>query len=429
MPTQTRRTALLLAASTALALTACRHTSSGGSEPPINPGPDPEPTPTRTALGDPLPGLTPTELAAFERGRVLFSKRFTPSEGVGPLYNATSCASCHSTPEPGGGAGLYRNFYVAQVDPGLGPAFQFNLSGLPSVVVPAFGRVFSTAHELDAPRTPMSHPFYPVVSAQRNSIPIFGTGLFEFVSNTTILGNADPDDADNDGISGRYNTDPSGIGRFGTKAQSNNVEIFTRAPLFNQMGITTNPFLGSAGTVSLAPGMAPQASGNPNDPTTDNDGVPDPELAHNDLGDLIAFTRFLAPPEPLPFDEAALRGEALFDQIGCAKCHIPELPSSRGPVRAYTDLLIHDMGPALADGINFGSPQASPSSPLANGQEWRTQPLWGVSLFPPYLHDGRAATIDDAIRMHGGEASASTEDYLGLTQAERDDVLTFLKHL
>ena len=98
-------------------------------------------------------------------------------------------------------------------------------------------------------------------------------------------------------------------------------------------------------------------------------------------------------------------------------------------MRAYTDLLIHDMGPALADGINFGSPQASPSSPLANGQEWRTQPLWGVSLFPPYLHDGRAATIDDAIRMHGGEASASTEDYLGLTQAERDDVLTFLKHL
>ncbi|MCR9248563.1 MAG: hypothetical protein NXI31_26345 [bacterium] len=412
----------------ALSLTACQH-GTGVTETPIGPGPNPQPQPQAVELGDPLPGLTPTELAAFQRGRVLFEKRFKPSEGLGPLYNASSCSSCHSQPTIGGSSELYRNFYVAVVDPGIGPAFQFNLTGLPSVVVPAFGQPLQPAHRLDGIRAPMVNGFYPVISSQRNSIPIFGVGLFEFISNATIQANADPNDSDSDGISGRFNTDAVGVGRFGQKAQSNNIEFFTRAPLMNQMGITSNPFLGAAGTVSLAPGVAPQGTGTPNAATTDNDGVPDPEITHNELGDLIAFTRFLAPPEPLPFDEAAERGEVLFDRLGCAKCHIPELTSSRGPVRAYTDLLLHEMGPALADGINFGTPQSSSISPIHNGNEWRTSPLWGVSKFAPYLHDGRAATLDEAIRMHGGEASASAEDYMALTPTEREDVLAFLRHL
>ncbi|MCA8953791.1 MAG: hypothetical protein KDE27_30040 [Planctomycetes bacterium] len=410
------------------ALAAC-HDGGAGTAPTSPTAPSPNEAPQSVQLGDPLPGLTDDQRLAFERGRALFTKRFTPSEGLGPLYNASSCASCHSTPTIGGGSRLYRNFYVAVVDPGIGPAFQFNLTGLPSVVVPAFGQPLQALFTFQGARALMSHPFYPVVSGQRNSIPIFGVGLFEFVSNQTIMNNADPDDADADGISGRFNNDGAGMGRFGLKAQSNNIEFFTRAPLFNQMGITSNPFLGAAGTVSLAPGMAPQGTGTPNSPTTDADGVPDPEISHDDLGDLIAFSRFLAPPEPLPFDESALRGEQIFAQLGCAKCHMPTLPSSRGPVHAYTDLLLHDMGPALAEGINFGSPQASATSPLSNGAEWRTQPLWGVSKFAPYLHDGRAPTLDAAIRAHGGEASASAEDYAVLTPIEREDLLSFLRHL
>ena len=100
-----------------------------------------------------------------------------------------------------------------------------------------------------------------------------------------------------------------------------------------------------------------------------------------------------------------------------------------GPVRADTDLLIHDMGDALADNINFGTPQASPSSPQHSGREWRTAPLWGIRHFPPYLHDGRAPTLDQAIRAHGGEGTAARAGYLGLNDEQRADLLTFLEHL
>lgn len=388
--------------------------------------PDPDPTPLQ--LGDPLPGLTADELAAFERGKALFKKRFGPSEGLGPLYNASSCEACHNKPVMGGSADLYRNFYVAAVG---NPPFQSNLPGLPSQVIPAFGTQSQPTFSLEGKRVELVQEFEgsPVVHAQRNSIPLFGVGLFEFVSNATILANADPEDGNGDGISGRSSGDAAGLGRFGMKCQSNNIEFFTRAPLKNQMGITSNPFKGVAGTVSHAPGLAPQGSGTPNAPTTDTDGVADPEISPQDLGDLIAFSRFLAPPQPRAFDESAQRGLAVFASIGCAKCHIPELPSSRGPVRAYTDLLIHDMGDALADNMNFGFPQASPSSLPHSGREFRTSPLWGVSHFGPFLHDGRAATLDDAIRLHGGEAAAIRDAYVALAESEREDLLAFLGRL
>lgn len=380
-------------------------------------------------LGDPLPDLTSDERAAFERGKALFSKRFKPSEGLGPFYNATSCESCHSDPVAGGSAALYRNFYL--VVQGELPGLQGPLPGLPSVVMPAFGTTSTPNFTLEGGRLPIPQQVggRPVVVAQRNSIPLFGVGLFEFIANATILANADPDDLDQDGISGRNNNDAVGVGRFGMKAQSNNIEFFTRAPLMNQMGITSDPFRGSAGTISFAPGMAPQAPATPNATTRDNDGVPDPEISPQDLGDLIAFTRFLAPPQPQPFDDAARRGAGRFTAIGCAKCHVPELASARGPVRAFTDLLLHDMGSSLADHVSFGRPQVAAAGPLHNGSEFRTAPLWGVSKFAPYLHDGRAATLDDAIRAHGGEATAIRNAYAALAQGERDDLLAFLRSL
>ena len=216
-------------------------------------------------LGDPIPGLTPEELAAFERGKVLFEKRFTPAEGLGPLYNATSCRSCHSEPVTGGSAQLYRNFYLAMI--GTAPS-QLALFEAPSPVVPAFGPHDlggSLNFSLQAGRLVIPPDYFgaPVVVGQRNAISVFGTGLFEFVSNATILANEDPFDANGDGISGRGNYDFGDLGRLGLKAQSNNIERFTRPPLRNQMGITTNPFLGSAGTVSLA-SAAVQGTSNPN---------------------------------------------------------------------------------------------------------------------------------------------------------------------
>ena len=375
-------------------------------------------------LGDPIPGLTPAELAAFERGRVLFDKRFTPEEGLGPHYNAVSCASCHSTPVSGGSAKLYRNFYIAVH--GFAP-LQAKFDELPSPVIPAFGpSTTSTTFTLEEGRVviPADYKGSPVTVGQRNAIPVFGTGLFEFISNATILANADPFDGDGDGISGRGNFDFGSLGRLGVKAQSNNVERFTRPPLQNQMGITTDPLLGSGGSVSFS-SLAVQATGDP-DLATDNDGVPDPEMNAQDLGDLIAFARFLAPPQRLPFDAAARRGSVAFDAIGCAKCHIPELDSSLGPIEAYTDLLLHDMGPGLADGLQFGFP--APGSPL-NTSEFRTQPLWGVALHAPFLHDGRAATLLEAILEHGGEAQDSVDQFSALSPQGQASIISFLEHL
>ncbi|MEX1024555.1 MAG: di-heme oxidoredictase family protein [Planctomycetota bacterium] len=366
----------------------------------------------------------------FERGRAQFQKKYKPSEGLGPLYNAVSCESCHSAPTLGGSAPLYRNFYVAMAgEPNTPLQPQFPLPGLPSLVVPAFGDLTSLTHTLTGGRPTIPATWFglDVHVAQRGSIPTFGVGLFEFVSDATIVANSDPDDLDGDGISGRYNTEAGAIGRFGIKAQANNIESFTRAPLMNQMGISSNPFRGTGSVVSL--GGARQGTANPFVPLIDSDGVPDPEIAHDDLGDLIFFASNLPAPKKQPLDAAATHGEQLFGQIGCVLCHVPSLPSTRGPVEAYTDLLLHDMGPALADQMSLGIPQSSSISPEHTGDEFRTAPLWGVSSHPPFLHDGRAETLEEAILAHGGEATAITATFQALSPADRDDLITFLEKL
>ena len=419
-------------ASIALVTTSCGNHSNPQTpivEPEPDPVPDPKPEPIPVVNpGDPRSDLTADELAAFHRGREMFVKRFKPSEGLGPLYNATSCSSCHSKPVPGGASDLYRNFYVASW--GFTP-FLFNLPGLPSPVVPAFGSTLNAPFSLENGRTliPAMINTVPVASDQRNGIPVFGTGLFELISDATILANADPDDADNDGISGRVNADGAGVGRFGSKSQSNNIELFTRAPLFNQMGITSDPVQGSAGTISLGHGALMQGSSTPNASTVDNDGVADPEISTQDLSDLIAFSRFLAQPQKKVFNSAAIRGEQTFAQVGCVACHIPSLESSKGPVEAFTDLLIHNMGPGLAGQVSFGTPQPSSIDPVTTEAEWRTAPLWGASNVAPYLHDGRAPTLLDAILLHGGEGAASRTAFQALSATQQEDILEFLGHL
>lgn len=400
---------------------------SGGGDGGVLPGAGSAPLRPLAAetLGGPIPGLTPPQLEAFRRGKEIFVKRFRPSEGLGPLYNATACASCHSTPEVGGSGRLYRNFYLAMIGT---PPFQVPLPGLPSAVVPAYGGSnLGGTFSLENGRfvIPDKVDIFDVTLAQRNAIPVFGTGLFEFVGDATILANADPDDLDGDGISGRVNIDHGDIGRFGVKAQSNNVERFTRPPLFNQMGVTSDPFDGSAGTVSLS-SAAVQATVDPDLPLIDFDGVPDPEMSRDDLGDLIAFSRFLAPPDRLPFGPLEEAGEAQFLSIGCAACHVPSLESSLGPVEAYSDLLLHDMGAGLADGLHFGA--IGPGG-IDSRSEFRTQPLWGVRLHGPFLHDGRAETLEEAVLFHGGEAQASRDDFAALSAHDRRAVLSFLEHL
>jgi CxxC motif-containing protein (DUF1111 family) len=374
-------------------------------------------------IGDAIPGLDLDTFESFLRGRELMSKEFTPEEGLGPFYNATSCTACHSTPVPGGSSPIYRNFFFAAVGV-LGSQGPIWDPPLPSIVMPAYALPGN-------PRPAFPDPSQvggsPVTVVQRNAPPQLGVGLFERISNNEIFSNADPEDSDGDGISGRFNTDGAGnLGRFGFKAQANFLEAFLRGAINNQMGITTDPFLGSGGIVSAA---MLQVGAGPDSPTTDGDLIQDPEISVEDFGDIVIFSMFVAPPPKGPMGPEELDGENLFSQMSCNKCHIPALESDLGPVEAYTDLLLHDMGPGLADGISMGMPQFSPTSLDTTGSEFRTQPLWGVRLHGPWLHDGRADTLNDAILMHGGEAQAARDEYEALTPIQQQAVLRFLEAL
>jgi CxxC motif-containing protein (DUF1111 family) len=368
--------------------------SSGG-----DPAPKPDPLPQ---LGDPNPGLSAGMQAFFDRGHDVFERRFRLSEGHGPDFNTSSCKSCHSIPVTGGSSPLYRNFMLVARDVGgsMDPVLDDDV---------LVARNFSyerTARE--------SIPAVADIVAQRNSPPIFGLGLIERIDDFDVLVYNDPTDSDGDGISGRLNLEFGRLGRFGYKAQSSSLESFVRGPLFNHMGITTDPVTTppSAGFTAV-----PQV-GSPNDPNSDDDGVADPELGNDDLFALITFVRELAPPAPLPMNAEALRGETLFDTIGCAKCHVRNLVRVGAPINAYTDLLLHDMGDDLADGVLMGQ---------SDGREFRTQPLWGLRHHAPYLHDGRADTIEKAILLHGGESQAIREAYEQLSVADKNAILRFLE--
>ncbi|HEX5136058.1 MAG TPA: di-heme oxidoredictase family protein, partial [Planctomycetota bacterium] len=352
-------------------------------------------------LGDPNPGLGAEMLAAFERGRDVFVHRFTRAEGHGPDFNVDSCKSCHEIPVVGGSSPLYRNFFLVghvQVGGAFTPAMEGN-----QFVARTFSYVRAQRETIPD----------DTVVAQRNAPPLFGLGAFERLTGAEISANADPTDADGDGISGRTNIDGTLVGRFGYKAQEGSLIDFVRGPFFNHMGITSNfPPLPPPGTIAAAPQVAPPAQ-----PLVDGDGVLDPEIPDADLIDLVIFLRELAPPAPLPMDATARRGEEVFTAIGCAKCHIPNVKQTGQPAFAYTDLLIHEMGPELADQV---------AQLLATGSEFRTQPLWGVRFTAPFLHDGRAPTLDEAIRLHGGEALAIKDDYVALPQADKDAIVAFL---
>ena len=353
-------------------------------------------------LGDPNPELSAEMLAAFERGREVFVRRFVRAEGHGPDFNVNSCKACHEIPVVGGSAPLYRNFFlVGRIQPN--GSFQPAMEGNQPVA-----RTFSYV------RTQRETIPSDTLVAQRSAPPIFGLGVFERLSDAEIAANSDPTDLDGDGISGRTNIDGPLVGRFGYKSQEGGLIDFVRGPFFNHMGITSDfPVIPPPGQLSALAQVAP-----PPAPLTDNDGVPDPEISDEDLVDLVIFLRELAPPAPLPMDDTERRGEALFFSTGCAKCHVPNLKQAGEPALAYTDLLVHDMGPELADGV---------VQLLAQGNEFRTQPLWGVRHHAPFLHDGRAGTLDDAIRAHGGEAQSIRDAYAALPQADRDAIVAFLE--
>jgi CxxC motif-containing protein (DUF1111 family) len=374
------------------------------------------------APGDPLRGLSRLERDEFERGRRVFEQSFTAAQGLGPLFNADACVACHDSPTTGG-AGEEFELHAATTLGALDLAATDGGSLLDAAVVCDLlqnrgGPVFQTqvTDALRAATGLESEPLPPGVTvAQRTAPDVFGFGLIDAVPDEAILAHADPEDADGDGISGRPSRFFDGrLGRFGRKALLPSLLQFNTGAFLIEQGITVPGSLqeNSLGGRPLPPGVDP---------------LPEPELDAESVRLANQFVRFLAPPSRQLPDAKRTRGERIFRSIRCDACHVPSLRTGPSDVRAlshrrvaaYTDLLLHDMGPNLAD-ICFG--EATPA-------EFRTEPLMGLRFATRFLHDGRATTIEEAIRLHDGEAAASRDRFVGLSDADRAALIAFLKSL
>jgi CxxC motif-containing protein (DUF1111 family) len=357
-------------------------------------------------LGRPLGFLSADQRRLFERGRVVFATVFAPETGVGPLFNARSCAECHEDPVVAGvgdevetHASALQGAVCSDLSAVGGPVIQ------DSVTPALFAALGITKEAVPGAATDSGH---------RTTPQVMGMGLLDAVPDFLILAREDPNDVNQDGISGRANRTADGrLGRFGRKAQVATLREFMAGAFVNEMGITSPPEPNE-----MTVGGNPLPAG--------VDLAPDPELSQSDLDAADAFVRFLAPPSPR-FGFTDRRGRFLFARIGCASCHVPALFTGRNPERvlsnrlvfAYTDLLLHDMGPDLAD-ICLAQ---------ADRSEFRTEPLMGLRFKTAFLHDGRATSIDEAIRAHGGEATRARDRFIALSPGAQATLLHFLGRL
>ena len=393
--------------------------------------------PETELLDGPIDSLTRAQRAAFFRGDEEFNRIFSGAQGLGPIFVAHSCASCH--PGDGDGHPVFNLTRFGKLDDsGFDPMFTHGGPQIQQRAIPGYD--------------PETVPDQATGITQLTAPSVTGLGLLEAVDDATLLALADPEDADGDGISGRLqlidSTDfiadivslealvsgdaasrarliPIGgryIGRFGKKAVSINLLHQTVSAYALDMGLTTD--------------LVPQDLFNPNVGGFATDNTPDPEIPSNVVDNVVFYLRTLRPPPRRDADHPdVLAGERLFDEIGCGGCHVPTLRTGRSEVAAldqvtfhpYTDLLLHDMGPELDDGYTEGHALTS---------EWRTPPLWGLGLTATFqggtgffLHDGRAQTLSDAIDYHGGEGQASRSAFGRLTMEEQHQIIRFLESL
>lgn len=367
---------------------------------------------TETEPGLPLPDLSQAELEAFAAGEALFNRPFAPEDGLGPLFNQDRCSSCHDLPTSGG-HGAEPVFKVSRFDAVEGCSTLSEHGGdlLQTVVIES-----ARAMGFGAERIPPN----ATAGTEIRAPAVYGLGLVEQIPEADIVRNADPDDADGDGISGRPNLDAAGrAGRFGRRAQHTTLGGFIEEAIRLEMGITTtaHPVEETYNGVPLPEGI---------------DVVPDPEVGAGELDLLVDYMRFLAPPQVIRPEDPAARadieeGEKIFEFMGCDACHTPSFTTSASDIpaldrkrfRLYSDLLLHDMGPELAD---ICSPGILPS-------EWKTARLVGLGHRSEFLHNGRAQRLSDAILLHGGEAAAARDVFRRLTEEARRQVLAFLRSL
>jgi CxxC motif-containing protein (DUF1111 family) len=362
--------------------------------------------------GDVLPGTTPREFEEFRLGLEDFREIEEASEGLGPLFNGTGCASCHNVPVIGGGSPMTEMRAGARDADGT-----FRIVG---------GTTLYQMFSIPDHRCQSQVPVEATVVARRMSIPLFGAGLIEAIPDETLLALEDPFDRDRDGISGRaaviadVATGQRRVGRFGWKAQVATLLTFAGDAYTNEMGITNDLF------PHESYGGIPEARMRECDRVRDPEDVADPRTGKRAIDNFEAFMKFLAPLSRGPITDQARIGEQVFGELGCASCHVPALTTGanaspalhRKTVPLYSDLLLHDIG--TGDGIH---PEA------AQPGEIRTPALWGLRVRRPLMHDGSAMTPADALRQHAGESSAVMERYRRSSEEMRRALLAFLDSL
>ena len=439
----------------------------------------------RYSFSRPSPLLSMDEKLDFKVGKAVFDKIWvfapsstTASDGLGPLYNARSCVRCHK----GNGRGMIESgnssspalFLRLSVPASTQTQKDLLASGSVGFIEePTYGKQLQTfaypggkaEGQLDVVYTEkriqlsnskhsvtLQAPFYTIKNLGYGSLqdnylfspriapPVFGLGLIDAIVETDILNLADPKDLDGDGISGKANIvwdelkQKSRLGRFGWKAGTPSLEQQNNAALGGDLGISSWMFPNHAGDCTLNQSEClQQKHGNMKRDKPGHDML---EASKKMTDLLLHYTSNIAVPPVRNINKPQRKqGKLLFTQAGCVKCHTPEFvtPNTHTNPRfanqsiwPYSDFLLHDMGEGLAD----NRPEY-----LANGREWRTPPLWGIGLTKTvsgntfYLHDGRARNLMEAILWHGGEAEASKQKVVNMSDSQRLQLIFFLESL
>lgn len=382
----------------------------------------------------------------FDRPWVAAPSSTLGSDGLGPLYNARSCQGCHikdgrgHPPAPGDANTVSMVFALSDAqghpDPGLGHQLQDQAvpglarEGRVTVTYEAVPFVYpdATVVTLRRPIYSTDAPLAPGVALNpRIAPPMIGLGLIEAIAEADLLAHADPEDGDGDGVSGRAVQYAGRLGRFGWKAVAPGLLEQSASAFSNDMGLSTRlrpaPF-GDCTATQTACRTGPHGD------ETDGLEIADPLL------DLVTFyaANLAVPARRAVEDPDVLAGKRLFYAAQCTTCHVPKFATAAAAAEAqrnqliwpYSDFLLHDMGPGLAD--------QTPTGPVS-GAEWRTQPLWGLGLTQTVnghtylLHDGRARSIEEAILWHGGEAAAARDRFAAFDAAARAQLVEFLESL
>ncbi len=407
--------------------------------------------------GGMLDGLTALEQQLFSAGQDQFQEVQSvqgtipqTEPGLGPRFNLDSCAGCHAQPDVGGtspamnpqvdvatkeGASNEIPFFITKDGPVREARFISNPNGTPDGGVHA---LFTITGRSDAPGCALAQPDFLAAAARQNLIfriptPTFGAGLIEAIDDATILDNMRANRVlkQSLGIQGRPNRSGNDgtITRFGWKAQNKSLELFSAEAYNVEQGVTNEVFRQERDET-------PTCQFNATPENTTNFDAPNPLDVPSDVVKFAVFMRFLAPPTPVLDTPSTIQGRQVFNDVGCTLCHTPTLHTGKvtsaalrdQDVNLYSDLLLHNMGSELADGISQG---------LAGGDEFRTAPLWGLGQRIFFLHDGRTSDLMEAIQAHashgGGlppsEADKVIAQFNRLPEADKQNILNFLRGL